>query len=827
MATLIKKIFRTIKRNKTFFGKLTTTGLIGFFVALGLIILWIASFQLPNLNNFHERQVAQSTKIYDRTGEIVLYDIHGDYKRTVVAYEDISDYVKWATVAVEDANFYNHNGVEPKAIFRAIMINLKNGNLLGGQGGSTITQQVIKNALLTSDKKISRKVKEWFLAPRLEDKLTKDEILGVYLNEVPYGGNVYGIQEASRRFFAKDAKDLSLAESAYLAALPQAPTYYSPYGGHIDDLQARKNHVLDQMLEHNFITQTEYNQAKDEEVSFQKQEAFGIKAPHFVIWVREQLEEEFGEEAVREGGFNVITTIDYELQEKAEEIVKKYALQNTETYDAENAATVVMDPNTGQILALVGSRDYFDEEIDGNFNIALATRQPGSSIKPIIYAKAFEKGYRPETVVFDVPTEFSTACSSGGSCYSPQNYDLKFRGPMSLRDALAQSVNVPAVKAFYLAGLRDALQLAKNMGLETLTNIDQYGLTLVLGGGEVRLLDMATAYSVFADEGIKHEPTGILKIEDQFGDVLFEYEDEASRVLDTEVTRQVSSVLSDNVARAPLMGSNSPLYFGGIDVAAKTGTTNDYRDAWIIGYTPEFVVASWAGNNDNRSMNKVTGYIVSSMWREIMNEALKLYPTTSFIPPAPQDDDVKPIIRGVWQTEGTVRVDTRTNEPATSDTPERYIKEYNTRTGTPHSILHFVNRNDPLGPAPSNPSSDAQYRLWEDAVVAWASTNNISGTTIVQEPGQTALRVLSPEQGKAYVGNLEITVAAVMSDGSQMKKADVVLNGDVIGQINPATGAFGFIPNDVPQTKPENTLTIMAEDYNGNTYEQTVTFGVR
>lgn len=557
------------------------------FLFAGSIAIWVATFEMPDLDNFAERKVVQSTKIFDRTGRVILFDVHGEVTRTVVTLDKINDYAEKASIAIEDSNFYNHNGVEPKAIFRAILTNLKDGNLFSGQGGSTITQQVLKNALLTSDKKISRKLKEWVLAPRLEAQLSKDQILEIYLNEIPYGGTVYGIQEASRRFFGKDAIDLTLAESAYLAALPQAPTYFSPYGKNLDALESRKNKVLNEMLKNDFISQEEYDSAMLEKVNFQKPENFGIKAPHFVFWVIEQLEEKYGAEAVEQGGLKVVTTLDWELQEKAEEIVKKHALENATRYNAENASLVATDPKTGEVLVMVGSRDYFDEEIDGNFNIATTERQPGSAFKPFVYAEAFNKGYRPETVVFDVPTEFSTTCASGGNCYSPQNYDNVFRGPMSLRDALAQSVNIPAVKVLYLAGIQDSLNLAKKMGIETLTNVDQYGLTLVLGGGEVRPLDMATAYGVFANDGIRAKTQGILTVQDRKGKELEKFEEEKERVLPEQTARLISSVLSDNTARTPAFGSSSYLNIPG--VAVKTGTTNDYRDAWIVGYTQKFL----------------------------------------------------------------------------------------------------------------------------------------------------------------------------------------------------------------------------------------------
>lgn len=793
------------------------------FIFGGLLIIWIASFSLPDLKNFEERRVSQSTKIYDRTGDVVLFDVHGEITRTVVPYEEISDYVKKATVAIEDSNFYNHNGIEPSAILRAIFVNLKEGNLLGGQGGSTITQQVLKNSLLTSDKKISRKIKEWVLAPRLESLMTKDEILHTYLNEVPYGGTVYGVQEASRRFFGKDALNLTLSESAYLAALPQAPTYFSPYGNHLDRLENRKNKVLSEMLAHDFINQKEYDDALTEKVSFQKPENFGIKGAHFVMYIREQLEEKYGTEAVEQGGLKVITTLDWELQEKAEEIVKARALENEDKYDAENASLIAIDPNTGQILVMVGSRDYFDEKIDGNFNIATANRQPGSAFKPFVYAEAFNKGYRPSTVVFDLKTEFSTTCSGGGSCYNPDNYDNIFRGPMTLRDALAQSVNVPAVKVLYLAGISDALNLAKNMGIETLTNVAQYGLTLVLGGGEVRPLDMASAYGVFATGGIKHPNTGILRIEDREGNVLEEYKAESERVLPEQTALLISDVLTDNIARTPAFGSNSFLYFPNADVAAKTGTTNDYRDAWIVGYTPKISVAAWAGNNDNRSMSKkVAGFIIAPLWNDFMKFAIEQeeYAGGTFPSPAPLDPNVKSIIAGFWKGEELRVIQEEDGEQ----------KVVTSGGGNVHSILHFVNKNNPLGPAPTNPNSDPQYAMWEYAVSAWAGrqgfqtdTNNVLQTT---ENNNKAFYIVSPDDNNDYFSS-SLLVIAVRLDGAKLAGGSVFINGIEVGSLDSAGASFSFTPNEVSGLNDSrNTLEVVARDTEGKEYRDSLTFGL-
>jgi len=684
-------------------------------VVLGGLFLWISTLNIPDLSSFEGRRVLQSTKIYDRTGEILLYDLHQDVKRTVVPYENISLHIKNATVAIEDDTFFEHWGVRPLAIVRAALSNLRGGNLLGGQGGSTITQQVIKNSILQQEKTLTRKIKEAILAVRLEQVLTKEEILGHYLNESPYGGTIYGVEEASLSFFGKSAKDVTLAEAAYLAALPQAPTYFSPYGQHRGELEARKNFILNRMKDLGFITEEVYGEAFAEEVEFRPQVATGIRAPHFVFYVRDYLTRKYGEELLAERGFKVITSLDWELQEAAEKIVLEKALYNKETFDAENGSLVAMDPQTGEILVMVGSRNYFDTEIEGNFNIAIAERQPGSSFKPFVYASAFEKGYTPDTVVFDLRTQFSTACepdnfTSEDRCYSPDNYDHAFRGPVTLRNALAQSLNIPAVKTLYLTGLPSAIKLARDLGITTLKGPNQYGLTLVLGGGEVRLLEMVGAYGVFANDGMKSEELSILRIEDSHGAVVEEFSPQSKSVLDKEVARKISSILSDNVARTPLYGANSLLYFPGRDVAAKTGTTNDYRDAWILGYTPNLVVGAWAGNNDNTSMaRKISGLIITPMWREFMDVALEKRPQETFVEPQATPIDTKPILKGVW-FDPTVLVSKG------SSTPQLSIE--NTVTSA-HSILYYVDKNNPTGPTPQNPGNDPQFHLWEYGVSLW------------------------------------------------------------------------------------------------------------
>lgn len=799
----MKKIWKKLTSKEMLVRALFLLFIVGF-LGTGIIVLWAAQLKMPDFNSFAERKVEQSTKIYDRTGKTVLYSVHDEIRRTVVPYEDISRYIKNATVAIEDREFYQHHGIKPKAILRAIIANITEG--LGSQGGSTITQQVIKNTLLTTDKSLSRKLKEALLALKLEKKYSKDEILNLYLNESPYGGTIYGVEEAAQAYFGKKASDVTLAEAAYLAALPKAPTYYSPYGNHVDALETRKNLVLREMVTLGFITQTEADTAKTEHVTFSREEARGLKAPHFVMYVLEYLEQNYGRDALETGGLKVITTLNYDLQKKAEDIVAQYGAENERKFNAKNAGMIGLDPNTGDILVMVGSRDYFDTSHQGNFNTTISHRQPGSAFKPIVYAAAFNKGYTPDTVVFDVPTNFSVNCSPLGiplspttqkdSCYMPENYDGKYRGPMTLRNALAQSINVPAVKVLYLVGLNDAITTAQALGIKSLDNPKSYGLTLVLGGGEVSLLELTSAYGVFATEGIRHEPTPIVKIEDLAGNVLEEHKSASADVLPANTARLISSVLSDNIARTPLYGSNSPLYFPGRAVAAKTGTTNDYKDAWVIGYTPSLALGAWVGNNDNTPMEKkVAGFLVAPMWNAMFNEALKTLPDESFTPPDPIQSDIKPILRGVWQ------------DPS----------------GGAHTILQYVNKADPLGPAPSNPSSDSQYYLWETPIQTWLANG---GTVTQGTPSASGVTFTTPATGFGYKPTDIITLR--LSLATTPLRVEYFFNGASLGSVSTQPFDLSFTPSSFPSATRTNSLraTVYHADGTQVTTETTLTLSI-
>jgi len=803
------------------------------FVFVGSSVIWAATLNIPDFDSFfQERVISESTKIYDKTGEIVLYDVHGTIKRTVVPLEEIADNVKNATLAIEDAEFYQHKGIKPSATLRAVLINLSTGKLQ--QGGSTITQQVIKNTLLTKEKKISRKIKEWVLALKLEQNMTKDQILNLYFNETPYGGNIYGIEEAALAYFGKSAKDLDLAESAYLAAMPQAPTYYSPYGNHRDKLDERKNLVLNRMATLGYITKTEAETAKTVKITFEPQDDTGIKAPHFVMYVIEQLEEKYGREVVETGGYKVITSLDWNLQKQAEEIVARYAEDNATNYNANNAALTAIDPKTGQLLVMVGSKDYFDTENDGNFNVALGLRQPGSAFKPFVYASAFESGYTPETVVFDLQTQFSTNCPP--TCYSPENYDNKYLGPVTLREALAQSRNVPAVKVLYLTGLDKALKLAERFGITSLTDRNRYGLTLVLGGGEVSLLELTNAYSVFANDGAKNDLVTILKIEDNQGKTLEEWKLKQNQVIDSSVARMVTSILADNNARTPAFGANSPLYFPGREVAAKTGTTNDYRDAWIIGYTPNIAVGAWAGNNDNSPMDKqIAGFIVAPMWNAFMQSYLVQAPAESFPPTPPINQNLKPILRGIWQGNKNYYLDSMTNKLATDYTPpETKVEKVITDV---HSILHWVDKNNPTGPIPSNPAKDPQYYLWEAPVLAWAANQGLvkgdesiipnSYDNLHKPELRPEFNIIIPITNQEIKDDNLSVVLELIKNENPIKKTEVYFNNALIKTITGFNSQFNLNLNNNSLTKGDNELKVVVYDNSLNYQEQLVNLVVK
>ncbi|MBA3046936.1 penicillin-binding protein [Patescibacteria group bacterium] len=688
-----------------------------FVLFLFISVLWL-SRSLPDPNKLINRQVAQSTKIYDRTGETILYEIHGAEKRTLVGLDDIPEYLKKATIAIEDKDFYIHGGFSVWAMFRTSITNILRGQKAGG---STLTQQLIKNAVLSSEKTYTRKIKELLLAYRVEKKFSKDEILQMYLNEIPYGSTSYGVEAASRRYFNKSAKDISLAEAAILAALPQAPSRYSPYGSNKDLLIDRQHYILDLMAKQGYITEEEAKEAKKEEVEF-KEQSDNITAPHFIMYIKELLSETYGEKMVEQEGLKIYTTIDLYKQRIAEEVVAELAEKNETNYNASNAALISIDPKTGQILAMVGSRDYFNDDIDGQVNVILQPRQPGSSFKPMVYAASFIKGYTPDTVLYDVVTNFS---NDPDEPYEPHNYDNQEHGPVTIKKALAGSLNIPAVKAIYLAGTENVFDLADNLGYTTLSDRSRFGLSLVLGGGEVKLIEHANAYSAFAREGELRPVSGILRIEDKDGKIIEEFKDKKKKVFDANIARMINGILSDNSARAYAFGEENWLTLGSRPVAAKTGTTNDYRDAWTIGYTPSIVTGVWVGNNDNSEMKRgaAGGSAAAPIWHNFMQRVLGDTPIEYFNA-AKKEETGKPVLDGLTSGEIKVQIDRASGLLATEYTPESFMEERIFKES--HCILYYLDKDDPRGDPPKDPSKDPQFDLWESRVLEWAEKQGVA-----------------------------------------------------------------------------------------------------
>lgn len=599
---------------------------------LGLVVgsYFLIFRDLPSPTKLGRYDIPLSTKIYDRNGKL-LFDIFADQNRTPVALSDIPEHVQQATIAIEDKDFYRHGGINPiGGMLRALYATITGKRL---QGGSTITQQLVKSALLTPERTVTRKIKEIILAFWVELLYPKNKILELYLNQVPYGGTAWGIETASEKYFGKSVKELTLAEAALLAGLPQAPTLYSPFGAHPELTKTRQQEVLRRMVEDGYISEQQSNEATSQPLEF-KQET-GINAPHFVMYVKGLLEDKYGQYTVERGGLKVTTTLDLDLQEYAQATVTA-EVRKLQNLRVTNGAALITKPATGEILAMVGSTDYFASP-SGNFNVTTGRRQPGSSIKPVNYAIGIEsREISLATMFLDVPTCFANI---NQPAYCPKNYDGKFHGPVQARFALGNSYNVPAVKMLYLNTVHTMVASASAFGLDTITDPTRYGLSLTLGGGEVRMTDMAEAFSVFANAGIRRDLVAILKVVDKDGKILEEYKDPnldkdvpsqllltGDRVVSTETAFLISHILLDNNARSAAFGPSSSLVIPGHAVSVKTGTTDNLRDNWTIGYTPQYLAITWVGNNDNTPMNQalvsgVTG--AAPIWNKLMRRVLE------------------------------------------------------------------------------------------------------------------------------------------------------------------------------------------------------------
>lgn len=602
-------------------------------VSLGLLVYWLRDLPSPrNLTTNGNYDV--STQIFDRHGKL-LYEIFADENRIPVRIKDLPPYLGQATVAIEDRRFYRHFGFDLIGIMRALVNNLQGGRI---EGGSTITQQLVKNALLTRERTVTRKVKEAILSVVTELLYSKEEILEMYLNYISYGGTAVGIESAANYYFDKHAQDLTLAEAAMLAGLPQAPSRYSPFSSDGSGSKNRQNEVLNRMVEDHYISQIEAATAAATNLTYALTKS-DIKAPHFVFYVRDWLYQKYGEEMVEKGGLRVLTSLDLDLQETAQASLSA-EIETLGRYRVGNGAALVVKPDTGEILSMVGSRDYFESEHDGQVNVTLARRQPGSSIKPLMYATAFQnKLLNPGAILLDVPTCFTVA---GQPEYCPKNYDGTFKGPITVRESLGNSLNIPAVKGLKTIGVANFIAQATKLGITTWTDQALYGLSLTLGGGEVRMIDLAQSFSSLANEGVKVPLLPILEISNFKGELLekvdlekrqadlkylTENETETTagdleRVMNRAPAYLTAHILQDNNARVKAFGPNSQLVIPGQVVSVKTGTTNNLKDNWTVGFTPEFLTIVWVGNNDNSPMNQ---YLVSGVtgaapiWNDIMS----------------------------------------------------------------------------------------------------------------------------------------------------------------------------------------------------------------
>lgn len=805
------------------------------FISSLLIFAWYAK-DLPSPNKLATVS-SSSTVFYDKDGKI-LFEMYKDKNRIPISLNQVPDYLKKATIAIEDKNFYKHSGISQTGILRAF-INIILGR--GLQGGSTITQQLIKNVLLGSERSLSRKIKEMILALEVERRYSKDEILQMYLNEAPYGGIFWGVGSAAKGYFGKEVKDLNLVESAFLAGLPQSPSIYSPFIGKNNLWKKRTIDVLRRLREDGYITKEQEKKAIQDldKLKFTTPK-LPINAPHFVFYVKDQLEKKFGSKLI-DSGVKISTTLSLKVQEIAQKIVKE-EIEKLKKYNVTNGAVVVLEAKTGNILAMVGSYDYNDEKY-GKFNAALGLRQPGSTVKPITYAVAFEKGYTPATVIMDVKTEF-TSGNPNDKPYVPVNYDGKFRGPVQIRFALGNSINIPAVKMLAMVGIKDFLQKAYDMGLTQFApndeNLNRFGLSITLGGGETTLLDLTSAFSVFANSGIKKEINSYNEIKDYKNKTIFkQIRSNEKKVLSPEVAFLISHILSDNNARIDVFGPNSYLKIPGKTVAVKTGTSDDKRDNWAVGYTKDIVVGVWVGNNDNSKMDPriasgVTG--ASPIFYRLMIELLKIY--DDGIPEKPENVKALTIdaflgglpkegypTRSEYFIEGT---EPKSISPfykrlKISKTNGKLANDIEIKTGNYEEKEYIViTENDPL-------STDGKNR-WQEAIDQWASQQTDDKFKPPKEISDNSsedviISIKSPLDKSQFPSDTNsIDVKAKLTSLYPIKVIRIYLNNDLIKTLNNDTKEIEEKIN-VNQNKSYE-LKIEAENEKGKTGSSTIKFGV-
>jgi 1A family penicillin-binding protein len=814
----IKRFWRKLDKKKagTWLFRIAAIGVL----LIALLFIYV-SRSLPDPNRLLGRDVPQSTKIYDRNGGL-LYEVHGEVKRTLVNLDQISPDLQNATVAIEDKDFYKHGGISITGTLRSAFVDITHGSLK--QGGSTITQQFVKNAVLTKEKSLWRKIKEVILSIEIDARFSKKDVLKLYLNEIPYGRNAYGTEAAAQAYFGIHANQLSLAQSAYLAALPQAPTYYSPTGLHLDALQSRQRLVLQRMKDQGYINDDQYQKAVDEKVNFIPV-TNSISAPHFVMYVQDYLAQKYGEIKLEQGGLQVYTTLDPNLQKTAEDAVKAGVEKFSKKYSANNAALVAVDPKTGQVLAMVGSKDYFGDPtpagctpgknctFEGNVNVATALRQPGSSFKPYVYVTAFGKdfGYSPASMLVDVTTNFGTF---GGKAYIPHNYSGQSYGPLSMRQTLAGSLNVPAVKTLALVGVDNATQTAHNLGITS--PLQNCGLSLVLGGCEVTLLDHTAAFAALANEGDKHDKTPIMKIVDQNGKTLEEYKDKGRRVIDPQAAYELISIMTDNNARSFIFGSSSPLAYSR-PVGCKTGTTQNWHDGWTLCFTPSIAIGVWSGNNDGELLKPgADGVLVAApIVNQVMNAYLKDKAVEEFRVPDGITKVTVDSLSGKLPGNGTPSTKTETfadyavptehdnihqernfdrttGLPATDATPPENIEN------RPCLNLHSEKPNDPN---------------WENPVLGWAASHGgCSGSSSTQNENAPKVSITTPLDN-ATITHLPFTIMVTASSPNPITKVESSVDGQGVGSADSTPYEFTIRQIDDGQ----HTITAKATDSQGVT----------
>ena len=799
----VKKILSLIIHKKT----LKIIGVLFGLGVVGIIALFLYFWtQLEPIIDDIENQQIESSQIYDRTNNSIS-SLSGELLRIKLgSLGDVPQHTIDAIIVTEDDAFYGHFGIDVAGVVRSAWQNVVQGRV--AQGGSTITQQFIKNRLLISNegiarRTIGRKIKEVILAIELELKYSKDEILKLYLDEIPYGSNIYGIRTATRKYFDKSVQDLTLGESALLAALPKAPSYYL---NNPEELEQRRRYVLRRMRDLGYVSDQKYQDAVSEEVVASRVVDEIRYGHHIAFEVKQQLEQMYGANYVATGGLRVTTTIDPRIQSIAEQAVQKYAETNESRYRATNAAVIVIDHNTGEILAMVGSKDYFNQEIDGNVNVTMRPRQPGSSFKPFVYAQALNEGYTLDTVLYDVPTEFREYCDwqadqnrgfNGRSCYHPQNYNNKFVGPQTLKEALAQSRNVPAVKLLYLTGIEDVIDLAQNMGITTLDNVRDDQLSLVLGSGEVTLLEASSAYGVFATQGMYREPILIREVRDNQGNVIDSFSSEAERVLDADVANNITHALSVNAYRAPTFGVSNILNIPGIASAAKTGTNQDYKDAWTIGYTPSITVGVWVGNNNGDLMRPGAGgaAVAGPIWNTFLREAYK----------EPEQEKQGQFTLPKPATESFPSI--RTQQTS------KHILNGEVDALFPRSILYFVDKNNPRGNPPGTPqNSDILYENFERSVRNWAGVeydiDEFSSSNGVVE-------ILSPGIGESILYGISPSVEFSVVSPKKIKSIEVYLNRELVSSYSDYTTETASLSVPLPiiqEGQYEVAVKVITED---------------